>query len=82
MKREQKETIKKLMDSADNVPDHLKKRKIVKIDPKFGAIECALVMFLDMTRGRNMPVSGPMLMELGKHEAQKRDITDFCASEE
>ena len=80
VKREQ-ETIEKLMDSAGNIPDHLKKRKIVQINPKFEAIENALVVFLDMARERGMPVSGPMLIELGKREAQKRGIKDFCASE-
>ena len=81
VKRQQKDDIEKLRNEQGEIPDHLKKRKIVQINPQYEDIENAAVSFIELARERGMSVTGPMLMELGKREATKRGINNFKASE-
>ena len=81
VKRQQKDDIEKLRNEQGEIPDHLKKRKIVQINPQYEDIENAVLNFIELARERGMSVTGPMLMELGKREATKRGINNFKASE-
>ena len=69
VKRQQKDDIEKLRNEQGEIPDHLKKRKIVQINPQYEDIENAVLNFIELARERGMSVTGPMLMELGKREA-------------
>ena len=72
MKRQQKDDIEKLGNEQGEIPDHLKKRKIVQINPQYQDIENAVVSFVELARERGMS---------GKREATKRGINRFKASE-
>ena len=72
MKRQQKDDIEKLGNEQGEIPDHLKKRKIVQINPQYEDIENAVVSFIELARERGMS---------GKREATKRGINNFKASE-
>ena len=72
MKRQQKDDIEKLGNEQGEIPDHLKKRKIVQINPQYQDIENAVVSFVELARERGMS---------GKREATKRGINNFKASE-
>ncbi|KAI6649882.1 Tigger transposable element-derived protein 4-like [Oopsacas minuta] len=81
LKRQQKDDIEKPRNEQDEIPDYLKKRKIVQINPQYEDIENAVVSFSEWARKRGMSIIGPMLMELGKREATKHGINNFKASE-
>ena len=80
VKRQQKDDIEKLRNEQGEIPDHLKKRKIVQINPQYEDIENAVVSFIELASERGMSVTGPMLMELGKREAHQQ--LSFVAGEE
>ena len=77
VKRQQKDDIEKLRNEQGEIPDHLKKRKIVQINPQYEDIENAVVSFIELASESGMSVTGPMLMELGKREAIKRGINNL-----
>ena len=51
MKRQQKDDIEKLGNEQGEIPDHLKKRKIVQINPQYEDIENAVLKRLSWRRG-------------------------------
>ena len=79
--RDQRDKIEYLKDVQGNIPNNLKKRKIVDIIPKYSEIENVFVLFLEKSRENGIPATGPMLRNLALREAEKRNIQGFSASE-
>ena len=79
--RDQRDKIENLKDVQGNIPNNLKKRKLVDITPKNCEIENVCVLFLEKARENGIPATGTMLRNLALREAEKRNIQGLYASE-
>ncbi|KAI6658194.1 Tigger transposable element-derived protein 6 [Oopsacas minuta] len=79
--RDQRDKIENLKDVQGNIPNNLKRRKLVDIAPKYCEIENACVLFLERAKEHGIPVTGPMLRTLALREAENCNIQGFSASE-
>ena len=59
--RDQRDKIENLKDVQGNIPNNLKKRKLVDITPKYCEIENACVLFLERAKEHGIPVTGQMV---------------------
>ena len=79
--RDQRDKIENLKDVQGNIPNNLKKGKLVDIAPKYCEIENVCVLFLEKSRENGIAATGSMLRNLALREAEKRNIQGFSASE-